>query len=186
MVGQLQELAEKDPLTGLANRRAMDAYLEELCGRNERFAVILLDVDSFKAFNDCYGHQLGDDCLRRVAAILRASLRFTADRVARIGGEEFAVVLPQTLLDDAFITAERMRKAVYDLHIPHVKSPTGNVVSISAGVSASTCPASPAELIAEADKALYRAKANGRNRVEIANGNLRNVPISEQREAVNA
>lgn len=168
-VEQLHDLSQRDPLTGLANRRVMDSELEELCNQNESFSVIMVDVDGFKAFNDTYGHQIGDDCLKRVAAMLRASLRRTSDRVARMGGEEFAVVLPQTTLEDARIMAERMRKAVADLRIPHAESPTGKVVTISAGVSESVGPTSPADILAEADKAMYRAKSSGRNRVEVAN-----------------
>ena len=169
-VQQLHELSQRDPLTGLSNRRALDTDLEELRQRNEHFSVILVDIDSFKPFNDRYGHQVGDDCLRRVAAILRASLRFTTDRIARFGGEEFAIVLPHTGLEEARITAERMRNAVLSLRIPHDGSLTDNVVSISVGISASNGEKSPAATIAEADKALYRAKANGRNRVEVARG----------------
>ena len=168
LVEQLHDLSQRDALTGLANRRALDSQLEELCARNERFAVILVDIDGFKAFNDCYGHQVGDDALRRVAAMLRASLRFTSDRIARMGGEEFAVVLPGTALEDARTMAERMRKSILELRIPHVKSPTGSIVSISAGVSATAGHRASAEVIDEADKALYRAKMAGRNRVETA------------------
>ena len=167
-VAQLHELSQRDPLTGLANRRSLDEDLEHLRHRNQQFAVVLVDVDAFKQFNDRYGHQVGDDCLRRVAAILRASLRFTADRIARIGGEEFAIILPQTALEDARVTAERMRNAVLSLSIPHAASPFDQVVTISVGVSASIGPASPTEMITEADRALYKAKANGRNRVEVA------------------
>ena len=167
-VAQLHDLSQRDPLTGLANRRALDEYLEDLRHRNELFAVILVDIDSFKQFNDGYGHQVGDDCLRRVAAMLRASLRFTADRIARVGGEEFAIILPHTALEDARITGERMRKAIYGLRIPHAASTFDHVVTISVGVSASIGPTSPSEMITEADRALYRAKANGRNRVEVA------------------
>jgi diguanylate cyclase (GGDEF)-like protein len=172
MVEQLHDLSQSDPLTGLANRRAMDTLLQELSARNNRYAVILVDIDAFKAFNDCYGHQVGDDCLRRVAAMLRASLRFTTDRVARMGGEEFAVVLPNTGLEDARTMAERMRKSVYELLIPHRGSETGEVVTISAGVSASAGSKSSAIVVAEADKALYRAKLSGRNRVEIASADI--------------
>jgi diguanylate cyclase (GGDEF)-like protein len=168
MVEQLHDLSHQDPLTGLANRRAMDELLDDLCAREERFAVILVDIDGFKAFNDTYGHQVGDDCLRRVAAMLRASLRFTDDRIARMGGEEFAVVLPDTELADARLMAERMRRSIYELFIPHKNSPTGKVVTISAGVSASCGQKSSTDVVAEADKALYRAKMSGRNRVELA------------------
>lgn len=172
MVEQLHDLSLRDPLTGLANRRALDELLEELCARRERFAVIIVDVDAFKAFNDTYGHQIGDDCLRRISAMLRASLRLTADRVARMGGEEFAVVLPQTTIEDAWTIAERMRRSVYDLQIPHGGSPTTRRVSISAGVSAYGGDASPAQVMADADKALYRAKMMGRNRVEMASSTV--------------
>ena len=168
LVERLHDLSQQDPLTGLANRRALDALLEDLCARKERFAVILVDIDGFKAFNDSYGHQIGDDCLRRVAAMLRASLRFTTDRIARMGGEEFAVVLPQAALESARTMAERMRNSIYDLRIPHAASPTSGVVTISAGVSVSTGSTPPNAIIAEADKALYRAKMLGRNRVEVA------------------
>lgn len=169
LVDQLHDLSQLDSLTGLANRRALDAHLEDLHQRRERFAVILVDIDAFKAFNDRYGHQIGDDCLRRVAAMLRASLRFTTDRIARMGGEEFAVVLPKTSVDDACLMAERMRKSVEALQIPHEGSPPGKVVTISAGVSASTDGTmSPSVLITAADQALYRAKHSGRNRVEVA------------------
>jgi diguanylate cyclase (GGDEF)-like protein len=168
MVDQLHELSLRDALTGLANRRALDELLDGLCARRERFAVIIVDVDAFKAFNDTYGHQIGDDCLRRISAMLRASLRFATDRVARMGGEEFAVVLPRTAIEDARTIAERMRRAVADLQIPHAGSPTTGMVSISAGVSAYGGGASPAQVIADADKALYRAKVSGRNRVEVA------------------
>jgi diguanylate cyclase (GGDEF)-like protein len=166
LVEQLRDLSHRDALTGLANRRAMDAQLEQMCGQREQLAAIVVDVDNFKAFNDRYGHQIGDDCLRRIAAMLRASLRRTSDRVARMGGEEFAVLLPQTSVEDACIIAERMRKAVADLRIPHADS-SSSVVTISAGVSGSSSGARSAEdLIADADQALYRAKALGRNRVE--------------------
>ena len=168
MVEQLHDLSQRDPLTGLANRRALDSLLEELCSQRQRFAVILVDVDGFKAFNDCYGHQVGDDALRRVGAMLRASLRFTTDRIARMGGEEFAIVLPQTALDAARTMAERMRRSILELQIPHVESPTGSVISISAGVSVSDGNSSSTEVVAAADKALYRAKSSGRNRVEVA------------------
>ena len=103
---------------------------------------------------------------------MRASLRFTTDRIARMGGEEFAVVLPRTTIEDAVTIAERMRRSVYDLQIPHAGSPTTRMVSISAGVSEYGGGASPAHVIADADKALYRAKMSGRNRVEMASSTL--------------
>jgi diguanylate cyclase (GGDEF)-like protein len=184
-VVQLQDLSQRDPLTGLANRRALDAQLEALCENRERFAVIMVDVDAFKAFNDCYGHAIGDDCLRRVAAMLRASLRRTSDQIARIGGEEFAVVLPQTSVEDARIIAERMRIAVSNLRIPHARSPE-RVVTISAGVSGSSAPASAAEMFSDADRVLYRAKSLGRNRVEVTGDSRQDAIPSALRLAVPA
>src|SRR4030095_8749643 len=124
-------------------------------------------VDIFKAFNDCYGHVIGDDCLRRVAAMLRASLRNPSDQIARVGGEEFVVLLPQTSVEHGRLMAERMRIAVCGLRIPHAESPE-RVVTVSAGVSGSSSPTSAAEMLSGADRALYRAKSLGRNRVEVA------------------
>ena len=184
-VVQLEDLAQRDPLTGLANRRALDTQLEALCETGERFAVIMVDVDAFKAFNDCYGHVIGDDCLRRVAAMLRASLRNTTDQIARVGGEEFVVLLPRTSVEHARIMAERMRIAVSGLRIPHAASPE-DVVTISAGVSGSSAPASAAEMLSGADKALYRAKALGRNRVAVASEAREDAVPSARRLAVPA
>ncbi len=146
----------------------------------------MVDVDDFKAFNDCYGHVIGDDCLKRVAAMLRASLRRTSDQVARIGGEEFVVVLPQTSAEDARLMAERMRIAVLNLRIPHAGSPTEHVVTISAGVNGSSAPATAAEMLSGADRALYRAKSLGRNRVEVAGDSLNDVFVPAPRLAVSA
>ena len=185
MVVQLQDLSNRDPLTGVSNRRALDAQLQALCAKGERFAIIMVDVDAFKAFNDCYGHVVGDDCLKRVAAILRASLRLTSDQVARVGGEEFAVVLPRTSVEDARTMAERMRLAVAGLRIPHVGSPE-RVVTISAGVSGSAAPASAAEMLSAADRVLYRAKALGRNRVEVAGDREQDATLPALRLAVSA
>lgn len=184
-VVQLEDLAQRDPLTGLANRRALDTQLEALCETGERFAVIMVDVDCFKAFNDCYGHVIGDDCLRRVAAMLRASLRNTTDQIARVGGEEFVVLLPQTSVEHARIMAERMRIAVSGLRIPHAASPE-DVVTISAGVSGSTASALAAETLSGADKALYLAKALGRNRVAVASEAREDALLSARRLAVPA
>lgn len=184
-VVQLHDLAQRDPLTGLANRRAIDAELEALCEKGEPFAVIMVDVDIFKAFNDRYGHVIGDDCLRRVAAMLRASLRATSDQVARFGGEEFVVVLPRTSVENARIMAERMRLAVCGLRIPHAGSPE-HVVTISAGVSGSRATASVADVLSGADRALYRAKSLGRNRVEVAAESRDNERLPARRLAVPA
>lgn len=184
-VVQLHDLAQRDPLTGLANRRAIDAQLEALCKKGGRFAVIMVDVDSFKAFNDCYGHVIGDDCLRRVAAMLRASLRNTSDQIARVGGEEFVVLLPQTSVENARIMAERMRTSVYALRIPHSASPE-SVVTVSAGVSGSSAPTSAEEMLSAADAALYRAKSSGRNRVEVADETRDETIVPARRLAIPA
>lgn len=117
--------------------------------------------------------------------MLRASLRNTSDQVARVGGEEFAVVLPQTSVEHARIMAERMRHAVYGLRIPHAGSPE-HVVTISAGVCGSSAPASAAEMLSGADRALYRAKSLGRNRVEVSGGRGDDEILSARRLAVPA
>ncbi|HWV58181.1 MAG TPA: diguanylate cyclase [Longimicrobiales bacterium] len=163
-----QLISERDPLTGIENRRSLDRKLEALYDRGEQYSIILIDVDGFKAFNDQYGHQQGDECLRRIAAILRASLRRTTDSAARLGGEEFAVVLPDTSVERARVAAERMRRAVLELRIPHTGSAAGDIVSISAGVSATDGSEPPSSVIARADAALYEAKSAGRNRVVMA------------------
>lgn len=164
----LRELSHLDPLTGIANRRELDQILERTCRKSdpEPFSIIMLDVDCFKEFNDFYGHMEGDDCLRRIASLLQASLRHTGDRVARYGGEEFVVILPRTAMHHAIEVAERMRRSVSDLAIPHTGSPIGSVVTISAGIATDRAPVEPTRMLARADAALYRAKAAGRNRVE--------------------
>lgn len=134
-------------------------------------SLIMVDIDFFKVFNDTYGHQAGDDCLKRVAAALRDALKRPADIVARYGGEEFAAVLPDTDLDGAVVVAEAMRLDVEALGISHNKSAylskVSNYVTISLGV-ASIIPneaSSPERLVSMADNALYKAKEEGRNRV---------------------
>lgn len=166
---RLRELSHLDPLTGIANRRELDQILERTCRNKsdpEPFSIIMLDVDCFKEFNDLYGHTEGDDCLRRIASLLQASLRHTGDRVARYGGEEFVVVLPRTAMHHAIEVAERMLRSVSDLAIPHTGSPIGSVVTLSAGIATDQAPVEPTRMLARADAALYRAKAAGRNRVE--------------------
>jgi diguanylate cyclase (GGDEF)-like protein len=166
-------LSAEDPLTELANRREFDRRLELEWGRARResrpLALILIDVDYFKDFNDLYGHQAGDACLQRIAGILRSIPQRSSDLVARLGGEEFGVLLPGTTIADAAQLAEQMRTVVLDLNLPHASSPVSSVVSASFGVAAAL-PASedePAALFANADGALYEAKRKGRNRVEV-------------------
>jgi len=171
---QLQELSLKDELTGIANRRLFDASLDEEWRRGARngtpVSVILGDVDHFKRYNDWYGHQKGDVCLRSVAKTLTLESRRAGELVARYGGEEFGVILPGVDAVDAIRRADEMRQRVEAARIRHAASPSGSVVTISFGVASAvpTMDGNASELLAEADRALYRAKANGRNRVETA------------------
>jgi diguanylate cyclase (GGDEF)-like protein/PAS domain S-box-containing protein len=167
----LQALAQQDGLTGLANRRRFDEVLVEEFSRARRqrepLSVLLLDADHFKAYNDHYGHLAGDECLRRISAAIESVLRRPGDHAARYGGEEFVVLLPLTDESGALIVAEQIRAAVSALAIQHLGS-APQIVTVSIGVS-SLIPFGgadhPDRLIAAADRALYRAKAEGRNRV---------------------
>ena len=165
---RLSGLSKEDPLTGIPNRREFDAFATRVWRQGARdkapAAVILLDVDYFKIYNDRSGHQAGDECLREVAQTLRACASRPLDLVARYGGEEFVAILGGSPVSDALVVAERMRKAVFDLQIPHPGSSFG-VVTISVG-TASVVPSPEADLesaIKSADEALYYAKAAGRN-----------------------
>jgi diguanylate cyclase (GGDEF)-like protein len=168
---KLRKLSIKDGLTGVANRRNFDDVLGRAWRRAQRescsVALIIADIDHFKSFNDRYGHQTGDECLRRVAQVLAQSVKRPYDLVARYGGEEFAVLLPDTPGAAAERLAEEMRKAVESLDTGNIHAQDGRPVTISAGV-ASVIPqagSEPASLIAVADGCLYRAKREGRNRV---------------------
>ncbi|MGE0081451.1 MAG: PAS domain S-box protein [Thiohalomonadaceae bacterium] len=169
----LETLTLHDPLTQIPNRRYLEQFIGREWGREvrhgHRVAVIMADIDHFKAYNDRYGHQRGDDCLRQVAQTLRACLRRPTDFLVRYGGEEFAVVLLEADLPAAVHMAESMRRAVLDRRLPHAASPSAPVVTLSLGVSAAPAASTsfPA-LLGLADEALYRAKRNGRNRVELA------------------
>jgi diguanylate cyclase (GGDEF)-like protein len=169
---QLEQMSRTDELTQLANRRRFDQVLasewERALSRGGPLGVLLLDVDSFKRYNDHYGHVAGDDCLRRVAAALADCVRGT-DLVCRYGGEEFAVILPGAGVEVLHRVGERFRAAVSTLGIPHVESGAGHV-TVSVG-AASTVPAPPStvdELVARADGALYEAKRSGRDQVHVA------------------
>ena len=171
---ELTRLSAVDGLTGIANRRQFDEALARewrRCMRaQEPLSLLMCDVDYFKQFNDSYGHQAGDDCLRTIAELLRVKLRRPADIVARYGGEEFAAVLPDTGVVGAEQVAEGMRSAVESLGIPHADSTAARVVTVSIGVAtlvpqlAEGVPA----MITAADWALYEAKRLGRNRVHAA------------------
>lgn len=167
---QLAELSISDSLTGLANRRHFDEVLAEEWSRSSRhshaMAILMIDVDYFKAFNDCYGHQAGDQCLQTIAAVIKAHVHRPGDLAARYGGEEFCVVLSECQLDGALHVAHEIHNAVEALRLPHQDSVYG-YLTVSIGV-ASTVPAShlsSAALLKKSDQALYQAKAAGRNQV---------------------
>jgi two-component system chemotaxis family response regulator WspR len=168
---QLMQQSSIDGLTGISNRRHFDELLTGIWGNAQRtstaIAIIMIDIDYFKLFNDKYGHIDGDDCLKVVARVLSEDIPRATDFIARYGGEEFAVVLFATDSDGAAIVAERLRKNVAELQIPNEDSKVSDYVSISAGV-ASTIPvpeAGQTQLIEAADAALYKAKEKGRNQV---------------------
>ena len=173
---ELEKLSRQDGLTGIANRRYFDSYLvtEVRRGARERqpLSLILSDVDHFKAFNDCYGHQAGDDCLRRVAAALSSAGRRPADLAARYGGEEFAMVLPGTVLDGAVDVAQAVSRVIEGLAIPHERSAVDRRVTLSQGIVSLTPEkeTSSEDLIQRADQALYLAKQQGRNRYVVFGG----------------
>lgn len=173
---RLQMLAMTDGLTTLANRRAFDETLLREWKATQRTglptSLLLLDVDHFKAFNDRYGHQVGDDCLRAVAAAVRDSVRRPRDFAARYGGEEIAVILPETDAAGALTVAESVREAIERLAIPHAGNEDGNeIVTVSIGVTTAVSTVGgtvnmPEGLLLTADSALYKAKHKGRNRTE--------------------
>ena len=163
-----------DGLTGISNRRCFDTMLEKEARRAVRdglpLALLLLDVDRFKAFNDTYGHPAGDACLREIAGAMGRMMQRPADLAARYGGEEFAMLLPGTDHAGATALAERVRAAVRDLNIDHPGAATG-IVTVSIGVAVvwpQRSEQGAQRLVQMADKALYQAKAAGRDRVCLA------------------
>jgi len=175
---ELKLMAVKDGLTGISNRRHFDDVLLKEIKRAVRtqipVSLIMTDIDYFKPYNDNYGHQMGDDCLKSIAKIMLAQIKRPADLGARYGGEEFAFILPETEMKEALVIAEMIRDSVESLKIPHEYSEVENVVTISCGV-ATVYPSKKDNvdlllhsLIGDADKALYRAKDQGRNQVAAA------------------
>ncbi|APC19143.1 hypothetical protein BLL42_00320 [Pseudomonas frederiksbergensis] len=166
----LLQLANRDGLTGLYNRRFFDEALAVEFERHRRqkmpLGLILIDIDHFKAYNDHYGHQGGDECLKRVSAAIGATTRRPGEVVARYGGEEFVVILPHTGTDDLQKHGEWICKQVRSLNLEHQSSATASSVTISAGLACIVPNQSDSmqQLIAAADQALYQAKSTGRNR----------------------
>jgi two-component system, cell cycle response regulator len=170
---ELYRLATLDGLTQISNRRRFDAYLKAEWRRSRReqtpLTLLLCDIDYFKRYNDHYGHQAGDECLKQIAQALQQSISRPADLVARYGGEEFAVILPNTPVKGAGHVAKRIRRTVTKLQILHEQSGVGDWITLSIGI-ATWIPeqhSSPEALIAAADQALYAAKAAGRNRYRL-------------------
>ncbi|MDF5708981.1 MAG: diguanylate cyclase [Nostoc sp. S4] len=168
---ELQRLVTLDGLTQIANRRRFNEYLESEWHRLKRekmpLSLILFDVDFFKLYNDSYGHLAGDNCLQKIASALLSTVKRPADLVARYGGEEFSVILPNTETKGAIHLAQAILQAVRDLAIPHAQSSVSDHVTVSLGVVSTVpnCEMSPQYLINAADKALYTAKQQGRDRV---------------------
>ncbi len=166
---ELERLSQVDALTNLMNRRGFYLNLGREFGRSARehspLSLIMLDVDSFKPYNDNYGHLRGDSCLKMIAKAIQSAILRPADIVARYGGEEFVILLPNTETSGAIQVAERVRKAVESENLEHQFSPVASYVTVSLGVATkTTSETSPEDLIGLADKRLYIAKDSGRNR----------------------
>ena len=167
---QLQKMALTDALTGLGNRATFDLSIKQAAARTQRsgtpFSLLMIDLDHFKQFNDCYGHQAGDEVLRQVARAIESSAR-DSDICCRYGGEEFALILPDTDADNAQVLADRIHnqvaRASRSLRLSRLP------ITVSIGISSATRQGSihPKHLVEEADRALYQAKENGRNRTEV-------------------
>jgi diguanylate cyclase (GGDEF)-like protein len=167
---ELERLSRTDPLTGALNVRGFrshcDGFVDAAGALHRPLAVLAFDVDHFKNYNDRYGHPAGDRVLRRIASAAQAALRDEGDRVARVGGEEFVVLLSEADGTTAHAIAERMRRAVADLGIPHEGAPSGRL-SISLGMVAGEAGELLDTMLQQADEALYRAKTAGRDRVSL-------------------
>lgn len=167
----LEKLASLDSLTEIPNRRAFDRAFERQFNQAKRsqipLSLLMIDIDCFKQYNDYYGHPTGDECLKRVATILMQLTLRTEDLVARLGGEEFAILLPNTDATGATLRAEQYRESVENLKIPHASSSLYPLITISIGVATVTAQRTEniQRLLQAADNALYQAKTQGRNRI---------------------
>lgn len=173
---ELQRLSSLDGLTGIANRRCFDETIKKEWSRSTRMpceveiSMIIIDIDHFKTYNDGYGHQSGDDCLKKVAWLLSECTTRASDLVARYGGEEFVAILVGTDSAGAMIVAKKIHDSLKQQAIKHEYSETANIVTVSMGV-ATMIPSQdnkPEQLIEAADKALYEAKDSGRNQTKLA------------------
>jgi diguanylate cyclase (GGDEF)-like protein len=171
---ELRDLSETDTLTSLLNRRKFNAVMDHEWNRAARsgtnLAIILIDIDYFKDYNDAYGHLKGDECLSLIGKTLREKFMRAGEYTARYGGEEFVIILASYSEAQAVAACERLFSAVAALAIPHKASKAADVVTLSAGIFSAVPVASehPADFIAKADAALYEAKAAGRNRFAVA------------------
>ena len=180
---QFQLMSITDPLTGLLNRRYLEERLTEELNRSTRYSYsmscLMIDIDDFKKYNDLNGHQAGDAALKITAHGLKAALR-SADIACRYGGEEFCILLPQTSLTEAGVIAERMRQRVAETDYPYGKTQPLGVVSISVGISTFARDVDTAEkVISAADRALYNAKSQGKNRIEFYVENVTGAPANK-------
>ena len=166
---ELEELSFKDGLTGVANRRRFDVVMEtewsNACRNKQPLSVLMLDIDCFKQYNDHYGHLEGDQCLKRVAKLLTVASKRPRDFVARFGGEEFIVILPDTNESEAYKIASHCRELIASEHIPHKGSEVGKYLTVSIGLNTTTpeCGDEVIPFIEATDKRMYQAKQRGRN-----------------------
>ncbi|EKP0301529.1 membrane-associated sensor domain-containing protein [Aeromonas veronii] len=172
LLRKLDQLAKQDPLTGVANRRHFNIELDRALAHSQEsgapLSLILIDVDYFKRFNDHYGHQVGDMCLKEVAQALNRAVRTPSDLVARYGGEEFVLLLPNTDRQAADSVAQRLQDGLASLQLEHLASDVAPWVTVSQGIASNVSGEGASQLLERADQALYRAKESGRNQFCVA------------------
>jgi len=188
---RLEKLSSVDELTQLANRRHFDISLKKELSRanrmNSLLSLIIIDIDSFKQFNDTYGHLKGDECLKLIAQTIKENSQRPADLVARYGGEEICVILPDTDSEGAGLIANKIKMAIDNLNIQHATSSIKPYITVSMGI-ATYFPGSgltDKQLIDKADKALYKAKGKGRNNICFAHQNILSEDKIENEEKIN-